>query len=202
MKTPVLVALILMAAVIVSVAHPVGAASSTTSRSTSTRTAVAQAPADPVVVALSKLNGKDFDVAFMRALIPVHEEAIEIAMAATLNANHPELLQWNQVMIDRKSGQVRSMLAWLQDAKASPAGRSAGVVTVSVKKMRSLTGEALEREYLPMITKHLERSAALAALAAQKAGRADVKAMAATLVKVERQETEMLRGWQKKWYAK
>jgi len=202
MKTPALVALILMAAMIVSGAQPVGAASSTTSRSTSTRKAVAQAPADPVVVALSKLNGKDFDVAFMRALIPVHEEAIEIAMAATLNANHPELLQWNQVMIDRKSGQVRSMLAWLQDVNASPAGRSAGVVTVSVKKMRSLTGEALEREYLPMITKHLERSAALAVLAAQKAGRAEVKAMAATLVKVERQETEMLRGWRKKWYAK
>ncbi|MGH7419227.1 MAG: DUF305 domain-containing protein, partial [Candidatus Rokuibacteriota bacterium] len=99
-------------------------------------------------------------------------------------------------------GQVRSMLAWLQAVNASPAGRSAGVVTVSVKKMRSLTGEALEREYLPMMSKHLERSAALAALAAQKSSRSDVKGLAAMVVKVERQESAMLRGWQKKWYAK
>lgn len=201
MKTLSLVALILTAVLLASGSGPAGAASSST-RSTSTRTAVAQAPADPTVVALSKLNGKDFDVAFMRALIPVHEEAIEIAMAATLNANHPELLQWNQVLIDRKSGQVRHMLAWLQETGASPAGRGAGVVTERVKKMRSLTGEALERAYLPMITTHLEKSTALAALAAAKAGRAEVKGMAQTLVKVERQETTMLRDWQKKWYPK
>jgi uncharacterized protein (DUF305 family) len=158
--------------------------------------------ADPTVAALSKLNGKDFDVAFMRALIPVHEEAIEIAMAATLNANHTELLQWNQVVIDRKSAQVRSMLTWLQEANAAPGARGAGVVTAGVKQMRALTGDALERAYLPMMSKHLDRSVALAALAAQKAGRTEVKAMAAAIVKVERGESEMLRGWQKKWYGK
>jgi uncharacterized protein (DUF305 family) len=158
--------------------------------------------ADPTVAALSKLNGKDFDVAFMRALIPVHEEAIEIAMAATLNANHTELLQWNQVVIDRKSAQVRSMLAWLQESNAPPGARGAGVVTAGVKQMRSLTGDALERAYLPMMTKYLERSTALAALAAQKASRSEIKAMAASIVKVERGESEMLRGWQKKWYGK
>ena len=196
-----LVALILTAVLLAYGTGPAGAASSST-RTTSTRTAVAQAPADPTVVALSKLNGQAFDVAFMRALIPVHEEAVEIAMAATLNANHPELLQWNQVVIDRKSGQVRQMLAWLHARGASPAGRGAGVVTERVKKMRSLTGEALERAYLPMITTHLEQSTALAALAATKASSADVKALAQTLVKVERQETTMLRDWQKKWYPK
>lgn len=196
MKTPMLIALVLMAVLIVTGAGPAGA---TTSQ---TKTAMAKPAADPTLAALSKLNGKDFDVAFMRALIPIHEEAIEIAMAATLNANHTELLQWNQVMIDRKSAQVRSMLAWLQEANAAPGARGAGVVTAGVKQMRSLTGDALERAYLPMMSKHLDRSVALAALAAQKASRAEIKAMAAAIVRVERQESEMLRGWQKKWYGK
>jgi uncharacterized protein (DUF305 family) len=199
MKMLAVVALIL-AVLIASGTGPAGAASSTTR--TASKPSTTAAPANPAVAALSKLSGKDFDVAFMRALIPVHEEAIEIAMAATLNANHPELLQWNQVMIDRKSAQVRQMLGWLQDAGATPAARGAGVVTDRVKKMRSLTGDALEREYLPMITKHLEQSTALAALAATKASRADIKAWAQSLVKVERGEAEMLRGWQKRWYGK
>jgi len=201
MKMLVLVALIL-AVLIASGSGPAGAASSSTRTASRPATAAPAATADPAITALSKLNGKDFDVAFMRALIPVHEEAIEIAMAATLNANHTELLQWNQVVIDRKSAQVRSMLAWLQEVKASPAGRGAGVVTAGVKKMRSLQGDALEREYLPMMSKHLDKSAALAALAAQKASRSDIKGLAAMVVKVERQESAMLRGWQKKWYAK
>lgn len=201
MKMLVLVALIL-AVLIASGSGPAGAASSSTRTASRPAAAAPAATADPTITALSKLNGKDFDVAFMRALIPVHEEAIEIAMAATLNANHTELLQWNQVVIDRKSAQVRTMLAWLQEAKASPAGRGAGVVTAGVKKMRSLQGDALEREYLPMMSKHLDKSAALAALAAQKSSRSDVKGLAAMVVKVERQESAMLRGWQKKWYAK
>ncbi|MGH2347906.1 MAG: DUF305 domain-containing protein, partial [bacterium] len=76
----------------------------------------ATAPPDPTIVSLSKLSGAAFDTAFMRALIPVDEEAIEIALAATLNANHVELLKWNQVLVERKNQQVRRMLAWLKEA--------------------------------------------------------------------------------------
>jgi uncharacterized protein (DUF305 family) len=158
------------------------------------------AMSNPALTSLARLSGKDFDVAFMRELIPVHEEAIEIALAATLNADHSEVLQWNQRMIDRKSGQVRNMLTWLTEAGASPGRRGANVVTDSVKKMRSLTGAALEQAYLPMMAAHLERSAALGALAATKASRAEIRTMASEVARVERQEAAMLRAWLKQWY--
>jgi len=156
----------------------------------------------PTVAALTRLGGPAFDAAFMRELIPVHEEAIEIAMAATLNADHPELLRWNQVMIDRKSGQVRQMLAWLQEAGASPGKRNANVVTDPVKKMRSLSGAALERAYLPLIAAHLDHSAALAKVAASRATRQELRALAQTVVQVEGREAPMLRDWLRKWYPK
>ncbi len=161
----------------------------------------AMAP-NPTLAALSKLSGQAFDVAFMRELIPVHEEAVEIALAATLNADHAQLLQWNQVMIDRKSGHVRQMLTLLQGAGASPGRRGAGVVTDSVKKMRSVGGAALEQAYLPMMAAHLDHSAALGSLAATKASRAEVRSLAAEVTKVEKQEATMLRAWLKQWYNK
>ena len=157
---------------------------------------------NPTVAALARLSGQAFDVAFMRAIIPTHEEAVEIALAATLNADHPELLQWNQKVIDRKSGQVRQMLAWLQQAGASPAGRNAGVVTPPVKQMRALGGAALERVYLPMMAAHLDQSVALGALAATKAGKPELRTLAQGMVTVERQEAAMLRGWLKQWYSR
>jgi len=163
--------------------------------------AAAPAP-NPTVAALSKLTGQAFDVAFMRALIPIYEEAIEVAMAATLNADHPELLQWNQVMIDRKSGQVVRMLAWLKDANASPGQRNAGVVTESVKKMRSLQGKALEQAYIPMMSAHLKQSADLAALAVTKASRPELRAMAQETTRVEGEEVKMLKTWSSKWYGR
>ncbi len=156
----------------------------------------------PTLAALSRLNGQAFDVAFMRELIPVHEDAIEIALAATLKADHAELLQWNQRMIDRKSGQVRQMLTWLQAAGASPSRRGAGVVTDSVKKMRALGGGALERAYLPMMADHLDHSAALGSLAATKGSRPEIRSLGQDVMKAERQEAAMLRGWLKQWYGK
>jgi uncharacterized protein (DUF305 family) len=171
-------------------------------------TAVQSAPkaapngSNATVAALSKLSGQAFDVAFMRALIPIHEEAIEVAMAATLNADHAELLQWNQVMIDRKSGQVTKMLAWLKEANASPGQRYAGVVTESVKKMRSLQGKALEQAYLPLMSASLKQSVDLATLAATKASRPDLRAMAAGIAKVEGEEVKMLKSWSSKWYGR
>lgn len=155
---------------------------------------------NPTLATLSRLSGPAFDVAFMRELIPIHEEAVEIAMAATLHANHSELLRWNQVMIDRKSGQVRQMLAWLQEAGASQGRRNAGAVTEPVKKMRSLRGAALERAYLPLITAHLERSTALARLAVTKAERGELRSMAQAIVTVETREAAQLRAWLKAWY--
>ncbi|MDI6772273.1 MAG: DUF305 domain-containing protein [bacterium] len=149
---------------------------------------------------LSRLSGPAFDKAFMRELIPIHEEAVEIAMAATLHADHTELLRWNQVMIDRKSGQVRQMLAWLQEAGVSPGRRNVGLVTEPVKKMRSLRGAALERAYLPLIVAHLEWSTSLAQLVATKADRPELGSMAQAIVAVEVKEVARLRAWQKAWY--
>ncbi len=157
---------------------------------------------NPTMAALSRLSGPAFDVAFMRALIPIHEEAVEIALAATLNADHPELLQWNQRMIERKSEQVRKMLAWLQEAGASPGQRNAGIVTDAVKKMRAVRGADLEKAYLPMIIAHLQQSGALAAMAATKATRPELRALAQDAVKAETAEVAMLKEWLKKWYGR
>jgi len=155
---------------------------------------------DPAVASLAKLSGAAFDAAYMRTLIPEHEESVEIAMAATLNADHSELLKWNQRMMERKNAQVRQMLAWLREAGTGPGQRYVGVVTPAVKKMRGLKSAGLERTYIPLIASHLERSAALSRLAVQKANRQEVRAMAQEIVRVESQEATMLRSWLKKWY--
>ncbi len=149
---------------------------------------------------LSGLSGPAFDVAFLRALIPVHEEAVEVAMAATLNANHTDLLKWNQRMVERKNEQVRQMVAWLRAAGAGPTKRNVGVQTEAVKKMRSVKDAALEKVYLPLMAAHLEQSTALARLAATRATKPEIRAFAAGVVKVETQEAAMLRGWLATWY--
>jgi uncharacterized protein (DUF305 family) len=152
--------------------------------------------------ALSTLTGTSFDVAFMRALVPVHEEAVEIAMAATLNADHTQVLKWNQAVVERKNAEVRQMLGWLKVMGASPARRNAGVQTSAVKQMRVLKDAALEKAYLPLMATHLEQSAAMAQLAASKASDPSLRSFAAGVAKKEKTEAAMLRSWLKGWYGK
>ena len=151
---------------------------------------------------LAALNGTAFDVAFMRVLVPVSEEAVEIAMAATLNADHTQVLKWNQAVVERKNAEVRQMLGWLKTMGASPTKRNAGVQTAPVKKMRVLKDAALEKVYLPLMATHLEQSAALAQLAAKKASNPAVRSFATSVAKKEMSDATMLRSWLKGWYGK
>ncbi len=165
-----------------------------------TAAAPSTSPADPAAARLAGLKGGAFDVAFMQALIPVDEEAVELAMTATLYADHPELLRWNQTVVERKAEQVRKMLAWLQQAGAGPAERRAGVATASVKKLRTLRGAALERAYLPLMVAKLDQTVALARLAGEKAQRPELREFAKQAVRVESQDSATLRGWMNQWH--
>ncbi len=155
---------------------------------------------DPVVAGLSKLNGQAFDVAFLRMLIPADDEAIEVAMTATLYADHPDLLHWNQTFVERDRAQVRQMLAWLSEMGAQPTARKEGVATPAVKKMRALRGAALERAYISWMSARFDQDVAAARLAAHKTSRPALRSFAEQIVRVEGQDSGMLRGWLKKWY--
>jgi uncharacterized protein (DUF305 family) len=158
------------------------------------------APTDPSVARLSGLSGDAFDVAVLQALIPIDDEAIEMAMTATLYADHTELLRWNQSAVERQNDQIRKMLAWLQAAGASPAERRAGVATESVQKLRKLRGAALEKVYLPLMAAQLDKVSALARLAATKAHRPELRDFAKETVVADNQDTTTLRGWFKRWF--
>jgi len=156
--------------------------------------------ADPAVAKLSALHGKAFDVAFLQMVIPVNDEAAEMASTATLYADHPDLLHWNQDYIEREHRQVQAMLAWLAEMGAQPAERYEGVATPSVKQLRTLRGAALERTYVSLMTQHLDRTAALAALAAKQADRSELRTFAASEAAADGHDATMLQGWVKTWY--
>lgn len=167
-------------------------------------TGVTPAPAamtqNPLLARLSTLNGRAFDVTFLQDVIPMHDESVEIAMAATLNADHPELLRWNQTLIERKRKEVRQMLNWLQAFGAKPPMRNEGVATPSVKKMRQMKGADLEKVYIPLMAARLDQSVAFARLAAQKADKAELRTYAQQAAQMDSQDASMLRAWMKKWY--
>lgn len=155
---------------------------------------------DPDIAKLSALHGKAFDVAYLQAVIPTADEAVELALTATLYADHSALLRWNQDFTEREHGQVKKMLGLLDELSARPTLRDEGVATASVKQLRALRGEALERTYISLMTQHLDRTTALSKLAAQRADQPDVRSFAAGAAAADAKDSATLRGWVSAWY--
>jgi uncharacterized protein (DUF305 family) len=160
------------------------------------------APADPQLAKLEALHGRPFDVAYLQTVIPVDDESVEMAMTATLYADHPDLLHWNQDFTEREHQKIQQMVGWLSTLGAQPAQRNEGVATPAVKKLRTLRGTALERTYIALMTQHLDRTIRLSRLAAQRADRPDLRAFAAKAAAADAQDASRLRGWLTAWYQK
>src|SRR5579864_9248902 len=162
--------------------------------------ATAAAPVDPVVANVSALHGHAFDVAYLQAVIPVDDESVEMAMTATLYADHPDLLHWNQNFTERDHAQIQKMVGLLSTLGAQPAQRNEGVATAPVKKLRTLRGAALERTYITLMRQHFDRSVALSKLAAQKADRPELRSFAASAAAADAKDSATLRSWLTAWY--
>ncbi len=157
-------------------------------------------PPDPTITKLSMLHGQAFDVAYLQSVIPVEDEAVEMAMTATLYADHPDLLHWNQNFTEREHAQIHKMVGWLGTLGAQPTLRNEGVATAPVKKLRTLRGAALERTYITLMTQHLDKTVALSKLAAQRADRPELRTFAAGVAAADHRDSATLRGWLTAWY--
>lgn len=157
-------------------------------------------PTDPAVAKLSALHGHAFDVAYLQSVIPISDEAVEMAMTATLYADHPNLLHWNQDFTEREHTQIQKMVALLGQLGAQPTQRNEGVATAPVKKLRTLRGPALERTYIAMMTQHLDKTVAMSKLAAQRADQPELRAFASGVAAADGKDSATLRGWLTAWY--
>lgn len=154
---------------------------------------------DTSVARLSALHGRAFDVAYLQAMIPSSDEAVEMALTATLYADHSALLHWNQDFVEREHGTIKHMVTVLEQLGAR-AQRNEGVATPSVKALRSLRGAALERKYVALMTAHFDHVVALSRLAASRANRSDIRSIAAGVIATDSKDAARLHGWVTAWY--
>jgi uncharacterized protein (DUF305 family) len=138
-------------------------------------------------------------VAYLQAMIPSDDEAVEMALTATLYADHSALLHWNQDFAEREHGTIKHMVTVLEQLGAR-AQRNEGVATPSVKALRSLRGAALERKYVALMTAHFNHTVAISKLAASRADRSDIRSIAASVLAIDSKDATQLRGWVTAWY--
>lgn len=100
--------------------------------------------------ALTELDGKEFDEAFLKAMSLHHADALLMARDALLGAYHSELIDFSRELSEALSDEIALMRGWLQEwhevnevtSRDRPDNRrwhAAGKVTVSASRIPAIT---------------------------------------------------------------
>jgi uncharacterized protein (DUF305 family) len=160
-----------------------------------------------------------FDRAFIDMLVPHHEAAIGMAIAAMARAEHPELRMLAQELIlDQEMGiaQLRTWRErWYRDGATPPltqmlplpgvpvAGMEPGETTVDMSEaVRAvwLAEEPFDRAFIDALVAHHQSAIAAAGLAVDQAEHGRLKRVARRIVRGQQRQIDQLSAWRTAWY--
>lgn len=138
------------------------------------------------------------DVAFVRRMIPHHEQAAEMARLAPAKAESPLVRDLARRIEGGQGPQIETMQVWLSGwgEKAVETGRAGASVRedaglTSEQEMvdlRAATGAAYDRLFLDMMIRHHESATAMADRELSKGRFGEAKRMAAAIRDAQRAE--------------
>lgn len=131
--------------------------------------------------ALRKLNGQEFDIAFMSQMIAHHQGAIDMAEQTLKVAQHSETKQEAQKVIDAQTKEIAQMEGWLKDwYNTAPLKEQQDLMH---KDMGAMMGMKIEDDHMffDMMIPHHEGAVEMSQLAVEKSQRQELKDLAAQM---------------------
>lgn len=150
-----------------------------------------------------------FDLQFIDSMSQHHQGAIMMAEMALQRAEHPELKQFAQKIIDDQRKEIAEMKGWRD--KWYPGKPSAmnmempGMSTQQMmggsqmQNMQSMQGVSFDLMFIGMMIPHHEGAISMSNAALQKAEHAEIKDLAQMIIKAQQSEIEQMKGWQQSW---
>lgn len=157
--------------------------------------------ADGMVAELESLTGSEFEVAFMDAMIPHHQSAIEMAQIALERSQRPELKVAAQAIIDAQQKEITEMKGWLQEWHSkAPSGMDHGMaMEAEMEALRTVPANEFDVAFLRAMIPHHDGAIQMAELVAERNTRPELNAMAEAIISSQRTENQQFEQWIKEW---
>jgi uncharacterized protein (DUF305 family) len=143
-----------------------------------------------------------FDRAFIDAVVPHHESAIEMAKAAKdAGLSQPELIEIANNIIVTQQLEINQMLDWREEWYGSreidPAGAEALGLSEAEMGMEHTAADVraaddVDQAFAEMMMAHHEGAIAMAELALERAQRGEIKELAQEIIDAQNRENEIL----------
>ncbi len=149
-------------------------------------------------------NGEYSDAAFVNAMIPHHEGAVEMAQVALENAEHEEIRQLSREIIDGQQaeieqfGQIRERLGGspMEEMSEEEMNQMMGMMNA-----QDLAGQRpFDRAFIDAMIPHHESAIEMANVALEESEDLEIREIAQGIVNAQESEIAQMEQWREEWY--
>lgn len=156
----------------------------------------------------------NIDRHFIEQMIPHHADAIAMGHLALENAEHQEIKDLGQNIINAQSAEIDQMKSWYQGwfNKAVPdifagtdhgmgSGMMHGGMMNNESDIESLrTAKPFDKAFIEEMTPHHQMAVMMAEMLKNSTTRPEMKQLAEDIIKAQNKEIEQMRSWHSQWY--
>jgi len=152
-------------------------------------------------------NGKYSDKAFIDAMVPHHQGAIEMARVALKNAEHEEIKELSHNNISSQQAEIEE----LKSIKKEEFGTSQVPMEMSQEQMQGMgmmmdsqelaDKEPFDKAFIDAMIPHHQSAIWMAQVAHEESKIPAIKDLAQNIISAQRAEIEHMTHWRRQWYA-
>lgn len=150
-------------------------------------------------------NGEYSDKAFIDAMVPHHEGAVEMAEVARENAEHAEIRNLSEEIISAQ----RSEIEMFGEIRQEKFGSAEGQMEMDEQDMQAMgmsdpeelsKAEPFDKAFIDDMIPHHESAIAMAEVAREKTEDPEIREIANDIVSAQEREIEQMEQWREEWY--
>lgn len=182
-------------------------------------------PASPTAGAAAPSAGEtssaSIDQAFIDMMVPHHQSAAEMAQLAQERAEHTELRELADDIIEAQEAEIAQMQAWraewfgsadtppmeamplmpgmeMPDMDHDMGGSATMDMTADIETLR--TAEPFDEAFLEKMTAHHRSAIEAAGIVLDQTGRPEISALAEEIIESQQAEIDQMETWLAEWY--
>ncbi len=150
-------------------------------------------------------NGKYSDKAFIDAMVPHHEGAVEMAEVALEKAEHPEIRNVAEDIVSSQRAEIRTF----GEIREREYGSAESTMEMDERDMRAMgmsdpkelaKADPFDKAFIDDMIPHHESAIAMAEVAREKTDDPEIRAIAEDIVTAQEREIAQMEEWREEWY--
>jgi uncharacterized protein (DUF305 family) len=150
-------------------------------------------------------NGKYSDRAFIDAMVPHHQGAVEMAEVALENAEHQQIRDLSEDIVSAQEAEIEE----LKSIKKEQYGTSEVPMEMSAQEMQMMgmtdpqelaNKEPFDKAFIDAMIPHHQSAIEMANVALEESKNPQIRQIAEDIVSAQMREISQLQRWRQQWY--